>query len=130
MSDYLFLDKQGVVFLWPKVKELVNTKISYESRTLQQWNADRNYKSQRNVLYIYRDFKQVDGKSLFNLKMGDGTSYLIDLPFLLDDVSSQLNDHINDSIRHITQQERDFWNNKVTAYPDVLDQENLILSKI
>jgi len=30
---------------------------------------------------------------------------------------------------HITNQERDFWNNKVTAYEDTVDNENLILSK-
>ena len=38
--------------------------------------------------------------------------YIIDLPFI-DDIFMN---HIGDQIRHITQEERDRWNNKVRTY--------------
>ena len=58
-------------------------------------------------------------------KIGDGTSYLIDMPFN-DDVMSR---HVADSVIHISSTERTFWNNKVTCYLDVNNLENLVFSK-
>lgn len=124
-----FLDRQGTQILWNKVKTLTSKNISYESRTAEEWNQDIYYQSQANVLYIYRDYKQVDGIKVSAMKIGDGTSYLIDLPFIGESISQRLENHIADTISHITDQERDFWNNKVTAFSDSVDNENLILSK-
>lgn len=124
-----FLDKQGTRLLWSKIKALTNKNVSCESRTAQEWNQDIYYQSQANVLYIYKNYKQVDGKMVSAIKIGDGTSYLIDLPFIGDDLAKRLQEHITNSIVHITEQERNFWNIKVTAYKDTVDQENLILSK-
>lgn len=124
-----FLDRQGTQILWNKVKTLTSKNISYESRTAEEWNQDIYYQSQANVLYIYRDYKQVDGIKVSAMKIGDGTSYLIDLPFIGEGISQRLENHIADTISHITDQERDFWNNKVTALEDSVDNENLILSK-
>jgi hypothetical protein len=63
------------------------------------------------------------------LKIGDGTSYLIDLPFVTDKMASILLNHIGDNSAHLTDAEREFWNNKITCYLDHNDLENLILSK-
>lgn len=124
-----FLDRQGTQILWNKVKNLVNKKLSYKSRTAAEWNQDRDYQSEINVIYIYREYKQINGVKVSAIKIGDGTSYLIDLPFVGEEFSQRLENHIADTVAHITNQERDFWNNKVTVYEDTVDNENLILSK-
>lgn len=50
-----------------------------------------------------------------------GTSGAVDLGTVVTDISnkadqSDLTNHINDSVAHVTQQERALWNSKVTAY--------------
>ena len=63
------------------------------------------------------------------IKIGDGTSYLIDLPFVTDGMTTMLLKHIGDTTIHLTAAEREFWNNKISCYLDNTDSENLILSK-
>lgn len=63
------------------------------------------------------------------VKIGDGTSYLIDMPFVADDIGAQLLEHIQNTVVHITPQDRVFWDNKISSYVDSGDAENLILSK-
>ena len=122
-----YLDKQGATLLWSRVKEIVNEKASYEIRTTQDWNSDINLKSKKDVLYIYTNYNQ-DG--LFNIKLGDGTSYLIDLPFMTDAITfPQMENHIQNIIIHITQQERERWNNKVSVFIDKLNSQNLVFSQ-
>ena len=38
-------------------------------------------------------------------------------------------EHILNTYIHVTQAEKEFWNNKVTAFIDPIDNENLVLSK-
>ena len=128
MPSYEFLDKQGTLILWNKIKSLIGKKIAYESRTAAEWNNDTYYQSEENVLYIYRDYKQINGKKIAAMKIGDGTSYLIDLPFIDQELSQQINNHMMDPVSHITNQEREFWNNKITV-SDVVNQETLVLSR-
>lgn len=55
-------------------------------------------------MYVYSDYKTeiIDGERVSRpgIKVGDGTSYLIDMPFF----------------QCVTQSEVNFWNNKVNAY--------------
>ena len=89
-----------------------------------------------NILYIYTDYKTIekDGQQylLPGLKVGDGTSYLIDLPFLNSGDNSAINqiimDHINNNVIHITQNERSFWNSKLN-YQSQLINETLIFNR-
>jgi hypothetical protein len=46
--------------------------------------------------------------------VGDGQTLLKDLPF----TDMVYYDHISDPIVHITQEEREFWNNKVSCSID------------
>ena len=55
------------------------------------------------------------------VKIGDGLAYLIDLPFI-DASVTRLMEHINNTQIHITQAEREFWNNKVRCDDDGLIQ--------
>lgn len=95
--------------------------------TTEYWNAHADLISDSGHLYIYTDY-QVDryGDNIPGMKVGDGSSYVIDLPFIS---GNGLAEHINDHVVHITAEEREFWNNKVTAYLSNGDVETLVLSK-
>lgn len=90
----------------------------------QYWNAEQII-SEENAIYVYTDYQQKDGKDLAGLKVGDGSTYLIDLPF----IDALYWAHIHDSDIHVTAGEKEFWNNKVTAYYSLTTPETLVLTK-
>ena len=116
-----YLDSDGVAYLWRKLKNNLSNKMIYYSKKKADWDADRDIISQKDVLYIYSDYKLIeqDGKQIYmpGIKIGDGTSYLIDLPFANQNKNSEIEDllldHINNRIVHISAEQRDFWNNKL-----------------
>jgi hypothetical protein len=90
---------------------------SVASNTTDGWNSQRDLISKKNVLYVYTDYRQTEDeegnvKNIPGIKIGDGKAYLIDLPFVNDIYLS----HINDSTIHVTQSEKNSWNNKVMCY--------------
>ena len=103
--------------------------VKNKIKTTAEWNADITFIPQAGELIIYSDYAQeeIDGRvvNIPNMKVGDGNAYLIDIPFMYDDVRSRLNAHIDDEIRHITAAERLFWNSKVR---DTVENETLIFT--
>lgn len=97
-------------------------KVLYN--TSEYWNAHPQLIAKKGYLYVYADYKQVDEQDVAGFKVGDGTSYLIDMPF----TDLPLDEHIADTIRHITSEERDFWNNKVRCYIDPNNPQKLIFT--
>lgn len=85
------------------------------SNTTENWNSNVTLIGKKDCLYVYTDYKKEDGKDIPAFKVGDGKAYLIDLPFSY--------------MGNVTAEQIEFWNNKVTAYVDDNDEENLILSK-
>ena len=80
--------------------------------TTAEWNAMAGMIAQQGVLYVYTDHRtSSDGHYEAGFKVGDGTTYLIDLPF----TDTTFEQHINNTQIHITQAEREFWNSKVRA---------------
>lgn len=131
-----YLDSNGVAYLWKKLKNNLNNKIVYYSKKKSEWDADRDIIAEKDVLYIYSDYKtiQKDGKQLLvpGLKIGDGMTYLIDMPFVnsTDSGIEQLVlDHINNNVIHINATERNFWNNKLN-YSFNEESQNLILNRL
>lgn len=50
--------------------------------TTEHWNSQRDLVTEKGMLYVYSDYsKTSDGKNIAGIKIGDGTSYLIDMPF-------------------------------------------------
>lgn len=94
-------------------------------RTTEEWNSEPQLKSEAGVIYIYsdRDTVEIDGETYYlpGMKIGDGKSYLINNPF----VDYQFQAHLANDEIHITQEEREFWNNKVRGY---MDEENGVLT--
>lgn len=93
-------------------------KVLYASTAT--WNSKPRTISKAGYIYIYSDYR--DGEPA--MKIGDGKAFLIDLPFT-DDIFVE---HINDTVRHITQEEREFWNNKVRCYIDPNNDKRLIFT--
>lgn len=85
------------------------------SDTTENWNTQTFLIGKKDCLYVYTDYKQEDGKDIPAFKVGDGLAYLIDLPFSY--------------MGNVTAEQIEFWNNKVTAFIDTVEEENLILSK-
>lgn len=100
--------------------------------TKEGWNAQPSLMSEEGTIYIYSNYTTttIDGvtKNVPGIKIGDGTSYLIDMPFMNSDFTSQLMEHINNTIIHVTPAEKTFWNNKSSAFLDTTEEETLILS--
>ena len=96
------------------------------------WNAAPDLIGKKDHIYVYTDYAEIerDGEKIAvpNIKIGDGSAFLIDNPFITTSVEELLEAHIADDVRHITEEERSFWNNKVSCYIDEQDEENVIFS--
>jgi hypothetical protein len=101
----------------------IANKILYN--TTAGWNAKRDLMSKRGYVYLYSDWKKDgEGKNICGIKVGDGTSFVIDLPF----TDSVWADHVDDAVRHITELEREFWNNKVRCYINPNNTNELVFT--
>lgn len=117
-SDVLPLDVQlGMVYI------VGGCKVLYAST--ETWNSKPQLMSDRGYIYIYCDYRQNEkGQNIAAMKVGDGLAYLIDLPF----IDELVYNHISDVVRHITQQEREFWNNKVRCYIQNIEDDTLVFT--
>ena len=98
-------------------------KVLYASTAT--WNSQPQLISARGYIYIYSDHKQDEhGQNIAGMKVGDGSAYLIDMPFTDDLFYS----HIENGEIHITPEERAFWNNKIRCYVDPLNEHRLIFT--
>lgn len=102
--------------------DTVNARILARRGTTAEWNTIRQFIPMRGEVIIYTDHGQIEDEfhrkiNVPGIKIGDGNAYLIDLPFAGDDVSYQilheLREHTSNQVIHVTQAERDFWNNKI-----------------
>lgn len=97
--------------------------------TTEHWNSQLSFIPKAGEIVIYSDYATeiVDGKTVDipAFKVGDGMSYCVDLPFVGDSIANELAEHINDQIRHITNDERGSWNDKVRCY---INDENLVFT--
>ena len=103
--------------------------------TTDGWNNLRQYIPKAGEICVYTDYAVIQDDfgndiSVPGIKVGDGNAYLIDMPFVGAETRyyllRRLQDHENNTIVHITQAEREFWNNKLNY--DVSNEE-LILTR-
>lgn len=84
--------------------------------TTAEWSTLGLAKSEQGKIYVYSDYSSqtIEGDTypVPAIKIGDGNAYIVDLPFY----------------NVVTQAEKDFWNHKVDAYMDDVNEENLILT--
>ena len=128
-----YLDKAGLTYFFQKLGLIFDTKLNFESMLESEWANQTQMVSQPNTVYIYRDHRTTtDGQgntvNIAGFKLGDGSAYVVDLPFLSVDEET-FNQHVNDSTIHITSAERTFWNNKDRCYLDENAAETLVFTK-
>ena len=101
----------------------VNTRIQSKRDTTANWNAARGFVPLAGEVIVYNDYKtiqkEIDGEMqdvlIPGVKIGDGQTYVQDLPFVNDELRVQLLNHIENPDIHVTLQEKLFWNNKLNV---------------
>lgn len=112
----------------------VNARILARRDTTEHWNENRLFVPMKGEVIIYTDHGKIDDGygnliDVPGIKIGDGNAYLIDLPFVGNDVRyeimQEIRNHEDNHIIHITQEEREYWNNKLDSE---LNGETLVLA--
>lgn len=96
------------------------------SNTTEVWNEQSTLISEENTFYIYTDYKIENEINIPGLKIGDGSSYLIDLPFVAagEQDLTQVFQHINNTNIHISQEEKTKWNNATRVIASTTQPNN------
>ena len=89
---------------------------SVEYHTADEWQSMRDYVPPQGTICVWTDFKVVDNVVYPNIKVADGSSYIIDQPFVAESVMLDLQAHMDNTTIHVTAEERNFWNSKVRCY--------------
>lgn len=92
--------------------------VAIISKTKAEWNAEPQYMTVKDMIYVYTDYRQEEDpntheiKNIPAVKIGDGTSYLIDMPF---------------ATIPITEEDIERWNNKSTLNVAVDEETNQMI---
>lgn len=97
----------------------IDVRVMYG--TTVYWDEQPELIAQNNALYVYTDALSKDFKNIARFKVGDGQSLLKELPF----TDAVYYDHISDPLIHVSNEDREFWNNKVSCS---INGENLIFT--
>ena len=126
MATKTYLDFTGLTLYTELLKQYISIttpKILYDTKA--HWDAQPSLLSEAGTVYIYSDYYQDDeNNDIPAFKVGDSNTYLIDMPVM----GKLYDDHLADSVRHITNAERTAWNNKVRIYEDPTDSENIVFT--
>ena len=99
------------------------------SGTTEYWTENHTYIPAKGTIIIYEDYTvDEDENPIPAFKVADGKAYVSDLPFAAFDGFDDLKAHLGNTEIHITQAEREFWNNKWRGYIDILNPDNLIFT--
>ena len=130
----------------------IGLRAIYYDKT-ENWNRQLDFIGQEGCLYIYSDYaikEDDEGNEIRipNVKIGDGTTPLIDTAYLVSDradnlinsIMAELEEQLTENVqanviealeqdkRLVTAEDRSNWNRKVTGYVDPENEGNLILS--
>lgn len=103
-----------------------NTRIQFKRDISKNWNKAIGFIPLAGEVIVYTDYKQIekeiDGEltSIFipGVKVGDGKTYVQDLPFVDTELRDTIMNHINSQDIHVSLQEKLFWNNKLNVDDD------------
>lgn len=113
---------------WSQITNKPENIVKIFYNTKEGWNSQAGLIGQANALYVYTNASEEDGKNIPSFKIGDGSSYLIDIPFIASANIKALEDHTHDMTIHVSQADRLRWDNKVRAYHSEVDEENLVFT--
>lgn len=105
--------------------------------TTEKWNEHLDFIPREGEIIVYTDYgrRTENGEDFLipGIKIGDGKAYLVDLPFVGSsdraEILQALEAHMNDSVAHITAQERTRWNNKLDDASYSSDDEILNIKR-
>ena len=115
--------------------DIVNARISHKEDTTANWNAARDFIPLRGEIIIYSDYGHMDDGygnqiNVPGIKIGDGSAYLIDLPFVGNEVRyeilTELRSHTGNTAIHVSAEDRQFWDNKLNY---TINDGNLIFNR-
>ena len=121
----------------------LNVRIKSKHDTTVNWNNAIGFIPMNGEIIIYDDYSTITveengqnvTKNIPGIKIGTGNAYVQDLPFISDDIRTNLAAHLDDDTRHLIDGERTFWNNKVNIddtydiLESELDNETLIFNR-
>lgn len=101
-----------------------------EYNSTNYWNTKKKkYIPKRGTIIVYSDAgKDLDGNPIPKIKIADGTTYVVDLPFI-NDTEEEIIKHVNDKTIHVTPEEKELWNSGITLSAND-NEEMLIVNKI
>lgn len=107
------------------------TRIRMKSDTTANWIAQREFVPLEGEIIVYTDYqtKIENGKTIKipAIKIGDGATYGVDLPFVNDDLRDQIMNHINNPDIHTSLAEKLFWNNKINVADNQEVVDNVLI---
>lgn len=111
--------------------------------TTQEWSSHSTYSAPSGTIVIYTDHGEITTtvndqevrKKVPGIKIADGSTPIIDLPFVGDDefavIYEEINTfhgHINNSTIHVTSADKTKWNAKLNCNDEVINN-NLIFTR-
>lgn len=105
-------------------QQILSTRIVMKHDTCANWDSALSFIPLNGEIIIYDDYQTLVDKNTGNsvkkpgVKIGNGVDTVSNLPFLGAELREELLNHINNSMRHVSDDDRLFWNNKVSAYVD------------
>ena len=125
MTKKYYLDEEGLRLYDILIKQRIDTQDKVFYDTMANWDSKPTLVGQRGCVYIYSDWgTSPDGRDVAGFKVGDGETLLKDIIF----TDQMYRDHVNDVLSHVSTEDRDNWNNKVTCFY-IRDLERLIFAK-
>ena len=92
---------------------VVHTTAKVTIADTATWAERTTFVPKDGEICIWSDKQVIDGVNYPGIKIGNGTSYVLDLPFFGDNTTAMIlefiNEHIGDSVVHITAEERSHW---------------------
>lgn len=112
----------------------INTRIQLKRDTTYHWNSALGFIPLEGEVIIYTDYQviQKNGTEIKvpGIKIGDGRTYIQDLPFVDGEMRQEILSHINDNERHVTTEEKKFWSNKLNLDDNEVVEKTLIFNRM
>lgn len=112
------------------LQEALDNVSTVEYDTTDNWRERLTYIPPRGTIVAYSDYATKDGVDIPNFKVGDGLAYLVDLPFVGDDLRDLINEHIQNATIHLSAADRAKWDNKVSCTISLIENDDWLLSFI
>ena len=101
----------------------INGRIQFKRDTTANWNNARGFIPLAGEIIIYNDYKTIqkeideEMKTILipGIKIGDGKTYVQDLPFIDEELRDRILAHINNNDVHVTVMDKLKWDNKLNV---------------